>query len=809
MKKINNKPNYQFNDNEYKESFITKIKKQEYISINLYEIIKKEHPEIIPSNFNLEKYNDNVIEKEYQKHKDYFNNMYKGIDDNIHLDKEQIKAILSDEDYSLILAGAGTGKTTTMASKVKYLVDIKKVEPSKIVVMSYTKKATEELEKRIVLDFGINARVTTFHSLGLMHIREIFKDRKCFIADDNLKEEIFLEYFKNNIFSHKYKIKELFEIFDSSKIHRGWLFARGFQENYEKYNTFDEYFENYKHRTLSKILTKDNPEYNGKLINIKLNDFEENKLKKYNDERIDKKINDSEIIRTIKGEIVKSKGEAIIANFLYRNSIEYQYEKIYPEYMPERRIYRPDFTLNLNGEDIYLEYFGLSMYKENELNRYNKEKSRKEEYHKLHHNKFIKLDYLPNEDIIYNLKKQLYQYGFELKPISELEIFNTMLENNKIAELYKFKQFLYDIIGTIKSSSKREFVQEIVDSYIKSLSQKDSSLEIISNEEQYTALRQYKYIIEFYNYYQSKLFNAENYIFDFADMIYYANEYINKIGKNNNLDFEYLIIDEYQDISEERYQLTKNIATRNSAKVVAVGDDWQSIFAFAGSKIEYTYNFLNYFKGAKILKINNTYRNSQQLIDYSGTFIMKNKDQIEKELVSSKKIINPIKFIPFDSSVDKDKEYQILKELILEIHKHNPEHNIMILARKNKIIEHCFEDSELKDEIGTKIEYVGYEDINIDGMSFHKSKGLTADEVILIGLDHKFPNNKNGYFWLEYLFKNLPQEENIAFAEERRLFYVALTRTKNYVYLLVNKDPTKRSPFINEIYNIIKEKNKN
>ena len=93
--------------------------------------------------------------------------MYSGIDDNIKLDEEQIKAILSDEDYSLIIAGAGTGKTTTMAAKVRYLV------------MSYTKKATEELDKRIRLDFGIPVNVTTFHSLGLMYIRSIFKDRKC------------------------------------------------------------------------------------------------------------------------------------------------------------------------------------------------------------------------------------------------------------------------------------------------------------------------------------------------------------------------------------------------------------------------------------------------------------------------------------------------------------------------------------------------------------------------------------------------------------------------------------------------------
>lgn len=113
--------------------------------------------------------------------------MYKEIDDSVKLDKEQIKAILADEKYSLIIARAGTGKNTTMASKVKYLVDIKKVDPSKILVMSYTKKATEELESRINDDFNIPAVVTTFHSLAYTYIRKIFYDRKCYVIN-NLKE---------------------------------------------------------------------------------------------------------------------------------------------------------------------------------------------------------------------------------------------------------------------------------------------------------------------------------------------------------------------------------------------------------------------------------------------------------------------------------------------------------------------------------------------------------------------------------------------------------------------------------------------
>lgn len=152
-----------------------------------------------------------------------------------------------------------------------------------------------------------------------------------------------------------------------------------------------------------------------------------------------------------------------------------------------------------------------------------------------------------------------------------------------------------------------------------------------------------------------------------------------------------------------------------------------------------------------------------------------------------------------------DEEYEKLKELILKIHKEKPDHNILILARTNYMIEKCFEDPELKDEIDTKISYVGYKDIDIDGMTIHKSKGLTSDEVIVIGLNEHFPIDYYGEFWLNELFKYKNHPENLAFAEERRIFYVALTRTKNCVYLLTNKNPEHRSRFLAELYKIMKE----
>jgi len=148
------------------EEFIKKLNNKEYISNYLYIDVLQSNKLIIPEGFNITEYNEEILNRLYQQDKDYFDNLYQDIDDNIKLDEEQAKAILADEKYSLIIAGAGTGKTTTMAAKVKYLVEKKNVQPERILVISYTRKATEELEKRIVEDFNIPAHVTTFHSLG-------------------------------------------------------------------------------------------------------------------------------------------------------------------------------------------------------------------------------------------------------------------------------------------------------------------------------------------------------------------------------------------------------------------------------------------------------------------------------------------------------------------------------------------------------------------------------------------------------------------------------------------------------------------
>ena len=759
------------------EEFTRKFNNQEYISNYLYEHVQKENSSVIPVGFNIDEYNRVILDKMYVANKDYFDSMYTGIDDDIHLDEEQCKAILADEKYSLIIAGAGTGKTTTMVSKVKYLVDKKNANPERILVMSYTRKATEEIANRIEESFGLPVHVTTFHSLGYSYIKEIFNNKKCVILDKNKRNEIQLNYFRK-IFANKNNIIEIIDNFDILKQEKKlkFIFSKYFMDNYMKYDTYDEFLDAY----VSYKLEEARNAYGG--LKQKINDWVDNQLKK------------DAGITSIDGKYVKSAGELIIANFLSSHGLDYYYEEEYAEIMENGSIYKPDFTIDYGGEKIYIEYFGL------DDNKYNRIKKWKEDFHREKGNKFIEIDRLPLDKIVQELDNQLVNFGVKYKYLSEEEIYEKILRLNQISQVFPFLYLLHDCMICRKESLYRNDYDRAKEYVIKYSGEDANQINV-----------QYKYIMDYDNFYNSAAFGGAVYYFDFSDLLYYSVIYLEKLTIDTKLKFDYIILDEYQDISQIKYELTHKTAERNDAKVYAVGDDWQSIYAFSGSRIEYIYRFKEFFEGAKSFKITKTYRNSQELIDCSGEFIMKNADQIKKQLVSDKHIQNPIiyKYFdsrdnpPFNNEYDSTKEIRCLKETIKEIHEENPDHRILILGRTNAIVNKITTDGELIDGIGSQIVFKGYEDIEIEGMTMHKSKGLTFDEVILIGLNKHFPSSKTGVYWYEDIYKNKPITESIPFAEERRLFYVALTRTKNKVYLLVDEDIDRRSDFIKEINEIM------
>ena len=267
-------------------------------------------------------------------------------------------------------------------------------------------------------------------------------------------------------------------------------------------------------------------------------------------------------------------------------------------------------------------------------------------------------------------------------------------------------------------------------------------------------------------------------------MINCANELI--VNGKVKLQYKLIIIDEFQDTSYLRFDLIKNIVNKNNSYLCVVGDDYQSIYSFQGCDLSVFLNFKKEFSSVKTYYLNQTFRDSQELINVAGLFINKNKSQINKMLASNKHLTNPIKYIYYMNNKT------ILLKIINTI---SIDKEILILSRNNNDINYYLNDYTIDDNNL----YIANDNHKIKYMTVHSSKGLESDVVIVL-------NMKND----TYGFPNQIKEDNILellktrnnIEEERRLFYVALTRTKSYVYLLI--PIFNQSSFIKDIKNSVK-----
>ena len=343
-------------------------------------------------------------------------------------------------------------------------------------------------------------------------------------------------------------------------------------------------------------------------------------------------------------------------------------------------------------------------------------------------------------------------------------------------QLTKIKTIIEKFINLLKSNDYNE--QHIINFIKQEQNKKEKQLLII--------------ILYIYKTYEQELTSKKE--LDFSDMISLATKKVKKYGYHKKI--KYVIIDEFQDTSQVRFNLIKAILNKTDANLLVVGDDFQSIYRFTGCDLNLFLNFKNIFSDSQILKIENTYRNSQELIDIAGSFIMKNKSQIKKNLKSKKHIDYPIEIIHYKDFI------KVFIKLIEKIYRKTNK-PILVLGRNNFDINSLSKSNLIKIE-DNEIIYTKNKNIKIKYLTIHRSKGLEEENVIIINLTDKktgFPNKIEDNKILKYVIN---QNNNYPFEEERRLMYVALTRTKNKTYLLVpNKN---KSIFIKEIEKDYKKK---
>ncbi len=297
-----------------------------------------------------------------------------------------------------------------------------------------------------------------------------------------------------------------------------------------------------------------------------------------------------------------------------------------------------------------------------------------------------------------------------------------------------------------------------------------------------------KITILIYLWYQHELESSNT--LDFDDLLIKASEVVNK--NHIKLPYRYILIDEFQDTSPIRLKLIQTIIKYNKAKLIVVGDDWQSIYRFTGCNLDIFLNFKQYFKGAKVLKIENTYRNSQQLINIAGSFIMQNKKQLTKNLKSQLELYRPITIVFYKNNIKQS--FTKILDILYKEHKFP----LLILGRNNNDI-YYYLDKRFSIDNDNKITDNKHYDFDIRYLTAHKAKGLECEYVIIINLINSligFPNQLKN----EQIITNIiPDKKLFPFEEERRLFYVALTRTKKEVFLFSPQN--NHSIFIKELKN--------
>jgi DNA helicase-4 len=670
-------------------------------------------------------YNDAFVKLESEKYADFFSNLTE-----YPLSSDQIEAVLRDEDNNLVVAGAGTGKTTTISAKVAYILNKKLALPEELLIIAFTKSAVNEMFKRTA-DFCVdvlgNAQldVRTFNSFGYMVKRHAVQSH-FHLAFDGSDEETktflqstFDELFLNNL------------TFQKKAINFIAFFSRP-EKNEFDFSTKDEYK---KH---------------------------EEGFKNY----------------TLNGIKVKSKQEMDIGNFLYLHGVNYQYEHPFP-LLPEdidfdRGQYLPDFYLP--DYKIWHEHYALDENGEvpKDFSYKPPFKTAKEYYHSLiqwkdtihlkYGTKLIKTysHESKNNKLLSNLKTQLENLGVNFRKLEPDEI----LEVIRTSEDYKdFMNLIYTFLNLMKSNNK------LPDDFRKTFGDKRLSV----------FLDVFKPL---YEKYQKRLLLDR--AIDYNDMVNEATKHIN--NGDFKRPYKYILIDEFQDMSLGRYQLVQSLKRANpTAKLYGVGDDWQSIFRFTGSDISIITLFDKHFGYTHESHILQTYRFNEEILKVTSEFIQKNPSQIKKQLTAGFKAEIPsFSLIGLNFPNNYLNDQRVIKQnkidgLLREIENLKKGKTVFLIGRYHHNRPIHF-DRLCKD----------YPELSLRYFTAHTAKGLTCDYAIILDIDSGklgFPSEIADDPILNHLLYEGDSFEN---AEERRLFYVAISRARYKNYLLYDSgNPSK------------------
>lgn len=702
------------------------------------------------------RFNREFISRELTAYTQFFDNV-----EGRKLDTQQRTAIITDEDNNLIIAGAGSGKTTTIVGKVHYVLNRYNVNPESILLISFTGKSASTLSSRVEVD-GVEAK--TFHKFGKDVIASV-DGKQPLIYDEDQFRRFIINTFAALLKDKVYKRRVTTYFSDQLKPEKS-------EFEFEKRSDYIRFLKDHNFKPYQKI------------------------------QPIGK--------HTWYREVVKSVEECKIANFLLFNNLDYQYEAPYLQdtATSTHSRWRPDFTVTQNEKTVYIEHLGVRrngdvppfFAKRGESyqsakDRYWKKIAWMREQSKKDGTIVIETySYEMSEGILYdNLKSRLESHGIILRPKSPEEI--------------------WDIINDAAKDESRNFIT-LFQTFITLMKSNNFDIESVANRNRglndgFYAKRNAAFLElvgPIYKAYEKHLANRGE--IDFSDMINRASTYI-RDGRFKHK-FSYVIVDEFQDISIDRYQLIKAIKDVNpSCKLFCVGDDWQSIYRFSGSDLALFKEFDKYFGYSSKSKIETTYRFHNPVLKLSSDFIQQNPNQ-EKKALRSASVGKSTKYeVIYTMSEDGDDDTKALQGILDKLASMEPNlasKEFLLLGRYNNDIKRIKnKESVFHIELNVETPAVNYS-VRVDSsvvkvrlpfITVHKAKGLEADIVVVINCNagkYGFPSTMSDDPVLNLLLSESDQYEN---GEERRIFYVGMTRGKERTYFIADK--AMRSKFIDEI----------
>lgn len=625
---------------------------------------------------------------------------------------EQIEAVVKFDNRVRVIAAAGSGKTSTMVARAAYTLKREIAPAEQILILAFNQKAAEELQERItdrLGERGAGITVTTFHALGLKIIGE----------------------------ATGRKPRVLPELARGDGTERSREIVDQLRESDEDFNQAWDLFR----------LVHGAPQPSRLLSDFELEDG---------------------IFETLKGDLVRSRGEQLIANWLFYNGVRYEYERPYEHdtatathsqyhpdfYYPDINTYHEHWALDANGNPP------------EDFTDYRQDMEWKQQLHHEQGTNLLETSWAQTSDgsALDYLGEQLTSRGITLDPNPQRELpGGPPIDDPGLLKLIRL------------------FMTHTKNGHL-------DPDELASQGSQ--GLRQARRAALFlrifrpvYAEWQRQLSVKEQ--VDFEDMITdavkatHAGHWISP--------YTVVLVDEFQDTSRARAELVRSLVAHPGSYLYAVGDDWQAINRFAGADLFIMSNFNDFFGHGPTVKLQKTFRSSQLICDIAGTFVSKNPRQLTKEVISAHPGTAPaVRAIAVNG---RQSEAKTLTKLLTKLNKENTDPgasrtSVFFLTRYRH-----------DQEILTDLDLTQWRNLRIQPLTIHASKGNEADHVIIPRLTNtRFPSDREDDPLLDLV---MASGDTFPDAEERRLFYVALTRARQSITLLATEG--KESRFVLEL----------